>query len=562
MQKLWLKDFEFNINPATWNTAQDIHAAGGVRSLREVEKHFWVALVEESIEARYEIEAIITPHKIKAFTCECWSEGRRLICPHIAAALLTIRQFLDKKAEERKAKAEQQAAKEDARFTIQTVLAKVEPEQLAGFVREYARRDRDFALALKTWFAAEQEDAATHFRQLLESVVPRPQPGKPVSEPDFRRLRKMLDDLETQLESARGQGNFRTVFSIGSVILQRITPLLDKTDATRRQTLLWFCQMAFDKMTVIESENLSPELRAGIWDFLFECAEKGLFPPEMHREAIRYLSEKATEDSKFEQINALFDRTPTPAPPFLLHLYLAALARRGMERAGLRVLEDYSDKPLIVKEAIIHLYYMQHWAATLTTGEHFLETPIFNAPQRREVEDILLQIAEKTKDRRRMLRLYRERFALTGSFSVLQKLKTTAADKWPTELERLLDLLKKKNDAKNIAAVLAEEGQTEVLANFIAQQNSPELLQRYENHFLEHDRDFLRRQYVETLTAYLREHFGRTASSHVRERLSGLVQKGERDFVKEICAAIIANFDDRPSLAEELAELYPKKTRR
>ena len=100
MQKLWLKNFEFQINPATWNAAQDLGQAGRVKNLREIEKHFWVALVEDG-EFNLETEIIITPHKIKAFTCECWAEGRRLMCPHIAAALLKIRQFLAQKAEAR-----------------------------------------------------------------------------------------------------------------------------------------------------------------------------------------------------------------------------------------------------------------------------------------------------------------------------------------------------------------------------------------------------------------------------------------------------------------------------
>jgi hypothetical protein len=94
VQKLWLKNFEFQISPNTWNAAQDLVLAGGIRSLQEVEKHFWVATVVDGT-LQYEVETIITPNKIKAFTCECWAEGRRLMCPHIAAALFKVRQFLE-----------------------------------------------------------------------------------------------------------------------------------------------------------------------------------------------------------------------------------------------------------------------------------------------------------------------------------------------------------------------------------------------------------------------------------------------------------------------------------
>ncbi|MCB0577433.1 MAG: hypothetical protein KDC61_22930, partial [Saprospiraceae bacterium] len=102
MQKLWLKNFEHHISGTTWSTADDLVQAGSVKALREVEKHFWVALVEDEEGGPYEVEVMITPHKIKAFTCECWSAGRRLMCAHIAAALLKLRQFLEQKTEENK----------------------------------------------------------------------------------------------------------------------------------------------------------------------------------------------------------------------------------------------------------------------------------------------------------------------------------------------------------------------------------------------------------------------------------------------------------------------------
>ena len=69
MQKLWLKDCEHHISAATWNTADELLQAGSVKALREVEKHFWVASVDAP-DGIYEIEVMITPHKIKAFTCE------------------------------------------------------------------------------------------------------------------------------------------------------------------------------------------------------------------------------------------------------------------------------------------------------------------------------------------------------------------------------------------------------------------------------------------------------------------------------------------------------------
>ncbi|MBK7936994.1 MAG: hypothetical protein IPJ82_07795 [Lewinellaceae bacterium] len=224
MQKLWLKDFEHHISAATANTADDLLQAGSVKALREVEKHFWVATVEAP-DGTFEIEAMITPHKIKAFTCECWTEGRRLMCPHIAAALLKLRQFLEQKTEENKVKAEKRAKTELNRITISNVLDSATPEALAEFVQEYSRRDRDFALALKTWFAATVSGTENPFALILDSVIPKTVSDKKAKEPDLRRVRQTLDDLIRQLDGAAEEHNFSTAFQIALTIVQKIAPL-------------------------------------------------------------------------------------------------------------------------------------------------------------------------------------------------------------------------------------------------------------------------------------------------------------------------------------------------
>ncbi len=560
MQKLWLKDFEHNISSATWQRAETILETGGVRSLREVEKHFWVALVEDG-EERYEIETIITPHKIKAFTCECWSEGRKLICPHIAAGLATVRTYLDKKAAERAAKAEAKGTSENQKFTIQTVLAGAEPADLLAFVREYARRDRDFSIALKTWFATSLEDPAAQFRQLLDSVMPPLAGGKAVKEPDFRRLRKLLDDLQTQAEAARELGNWRTVFSIATVIFQKIAPALARFDEGRRQALLEFCQFSLEQLDFADAQIISPELAADIWKFLFENAEKNLFPPELERSAIQFFAGKAKDADKFSQIDALFDHVPHPAPPFLLHLYLSALATKGMDTACIRVLADYENAEERLRAAVVHLFYMQQWAAAAAVGEHFLAGSTFAQSARREVEDIVLQIAEKQGDRRRLPKLYRERFLRYTRLEFFKKLKTATGEKWPKERQTLFAELAKRGDAKLLASVLAEEEMWPELAEHLAKTASEELFQRHEIQLLAWNRDWLREHYLNFLTEYLENHFGRPAHDHVRQFLGSLVRNDDRPLVQEIGTALCAKFPDRGALAGELAELYPKRRR-
>lgn len=560
MQKLWLKNFEFHINPATWNIAQDLLQAGAVRNLREVEKHFWVALVGDG-ETAFEVETIITPHKIKAYTCECWTEGRRLMCAHIAATLYKIRQFLDQRAEEKQAKAAEKQPELPGRLSTQSVLEQAPAAELLAFVRMYARRDRDFALALKTWFAGSWSGSDNPFVQLIDSALPRHAGTQAPREADLRRLRKMLDDLEIQLTETATQGNTLTVFRIATAILQKIAPIIPRIAENKRDQLLYFCQTALKYLVQLPADQLSPELRENRRQFLLDMVKKGAYPPEMERDILHFLGQLALDDSLFVQIRDLFDHTPYPAPPLVLHLFLAALARRNMPEAVPRVLEDYAERPARIKDAIVTLYYFHAWVAVLLTGEHFLEKKIFNTGQRREIEDILLLAAEKVNDQTRQMKYLRARYRESGHPEVLQHLKTLAAAKWPAERKRLVTELSSDGNTGRLAPLFASEGDLDALARLIEEKDDLALLRQYEHLFFTEQRRFIHDRYVDILSAHLAEHFGRPGSGFVREQLAGLLQQGQTELVLDIIRSLSLRFPDRHTLPEELAELFPKSKR-
>lgn len=561
MQKLWLKNFEFQINPATWNTAQDLVQAGNVRNIREIEKHFWVSLVEDG-ELAFETEVMITPHKIKAFTCECWAEGRRLMCPHIAASLLKIRQFLDQKAEARQHDVEQKRSEATGRLTVQAVLEQADSSELANFVRAYARRDRDFALALKTWFAGQIGGADNPFVLLLDTALPRHGGAQPLREPELRRLRKTLDDLGAQVETAAELGNARTIFQIATAVLPKIAALFPKATDVRREQLAEYGKKFLRHLTELPDTQLSPELQEERRTVLFDFAASGQWPVDFERDLIQFLARAAANnDLLFKKINALFDRTPYPAPPIVLHLFLSALASRKMPEAVPRVLDHYTEYPARIKTAVSALSTLQYWQAVLWAGGHFLDKEGFNAGQRRDLEDLMLSAAEKTGDRPRLRQLLRRRYIQTGIPEFLHRLKALAGPDWPTEQRQITDALQESGQTALLAALWAAESDLDALCALLEQQHSLALLQQYEHLLLPDRKNFVQRRYVTLLSEYLSEHFGRQASGYVREQLNGLLHKGQGELVMEIFGALTAQFADRHTLPEELAEMFPKSKR-
>lgn len=558
-QKLWLKDFEHHISAQTWHAADMLLQAGAVKNLREVEKHFWVAQVTTD-DGQYETEMIISPHKIKAFTCECFGEGRQLICPHIAASLLRLRQFLDQRAEERRVKAEQQVHKERSRLTVLDALENATPEAITEFVLEYARRDRDFALALKTWFAGLVTATENPYLLVLDSVIPK---GKIIREPEFRRLRKTLDDMNMQSESAYNLHNFQTNFQVNAAIIQKIGPFLPTSTENRYTVLLQYYQTSLQHLLTLQQDsNTAQELRDAVWELLFEQGRSAQIPPECERDVIRYLSATAKESSKFEQFNRLFDETPAPASTFILHLFVAALAERGAATAVVRVLEDFGDQPEKAKNAILALYYLHYWEAVTLASEAFLKKEGLPPAWHRELEDILLYIAEQTGDIQRQQMLLRQRFLLSGSFELYEKLKLLSGADWLDIRQELTNTLQARGERYKLAAMLALDKDLDALAKLLDQEGDIRQFQRFETLFLPDEHIFVRDRYVALLGDYLGEHFGPPAAAYVRQHLATLLQKGEPELVREIIQFITARFPDRPSLPDELAELFPKSKRR
>ncbi|TNE59675.1 MAG: hypothetical protein EP344_08345 [Bacteroidetes bacterium] len=558
MQKLWLKNFEFHINPRTWNIAQDLVQAGAVRHLKEVERHFWVVQVTDA-DATFEVEVIISPHKIKAFTCECWEAGRRLMCPHIAATLFKLRQFLEQQQEIRQSRREAAQKESTGRLTTQNILSAISQDELNDFIRHYAQQDRDFALAMKTWFAGKMPHPDNPYIPVLISALPRHADVRALRDPEIRRLRKALDGLSTQLEQAAVDRNALTVYQICTAVLEKTTPLLPKLDEPKRMPLLRYCQSALDHLIQLPGDDLSPELRGNQRDFLFGLITAAYHPPDWDSQLISFLARNATEENFFSRIRELFDRTPFPASPVILHLFLAALAERKMPQAVVRVLEDYSERPVQIVAAIRFMAKLRYWESTILAGDHFLNHSGINAGQRMELETLILSAADQSNDLHTQRAYLRKRFCQYGNTDTYYQLKELAGQEWPSQRELLLQELRSGANHQTMATVLSLEKDAEGLIQLLQDHPDLDLLRAHEEVLLADHRDFVVDFYVKALSAYLEDHFGKQASDHIRKQLEGLVRKEQTELAKKIITNLVDRFPDRHSLNEDLDELFPKK---
>lgn len=561
MKKLSLHDFEYHISQTTWSTAQDMVSTGRVYNLREVERHFWVAKVTDE-EAAYESEVIISPSKIKAFACECWSEPRKFMCVHIAATLLQVRKFLDQRSSEKAQKAAEKAAaqSEITRLSVRHVLPAVSLEDLQEFVKDYARRDTDFALALKTRFAEMVDDSKKAYHLVLQSVLPKS--GKNLREQDYRRLQQTIHDLEARSQKAAQTGDHTIVVKIATALLEVVGPLVALAPASRKDALTAICARAFEQQAERYSPSAPPEFRDEIWNNWMNAVRSGFFPADLRRDVIRKMSEiAATDNDRFKSVSEGYFQSDTPMPDMFIHLYLVCLAKKGIDAGPVKILKDViaakpelaeNDQIVFVRNALLELYYTACYPAALQTIAYLMQAFTLTASRRTELERMRFNIAEATHDIPAQLGYLKQTFIQYGHQETLDRIKQLAGKKWPALLQELIRTMNSAEHRDKIALLLAGEPDTAVFEAWLEQQADVELTLRYQ-HVLPDV--FLLEHLPKLFSSHLDDHFGRPAAEFVRDHLMVLSREKRTDLTRKLIKTIVQQHSGRSGLAETLEEI-------
>ncbi len=554
MQKLWLRDFEHHIPAAVWQAAEKLLRNQAVRRLEEIERHFWVTTVADG-ENLLETEVIITPSKVKAFACECWEDGRHLICPHIAVALYKIRQYLAQKERERQMQAQAAEEARGRRLKVDNILAKVNKDDLLAFVRHYADKDPTFALALKAHFASKLRSTEDQYTAVIRSALPESTKERPLKPAEMRRARLALDALMSQLHA----GDTLVAFHISLAVLQQLAPRAATAEASQREWLLNYCRQALQLLTT--ADMLPPEQRERTWQVLLELFLETPYPQELEPDTLRFLASMARDDEHYQHIRKHFDEAPLPTPTPVLALFSVALAERTQYAVLERILEAHLDeptRPLAVLEMLAQLGYL---AAFLPPGMALWQRECLAPRQQTALEKRLLDAAEKAGDTDHQSTILRRRFCRQGDAHTLSRLRQISGAHWPDTRALLFEELRSQKATDKLALMLAHEEDLSTLSALLQETADLDLLQRYEHLFFEERPDFVQQAYVHGISHYLNAHFGKQAADYARQYLAALVNKGHTALATQIAQALIDRFPERTYLPDELREAFPKNQR-
>lgn len=553
MTKYALRDFEYQIGAVTRNAATALVLDGRVVAMQEIEKHYWVAKVSDG-ETVWESEIMITPARIKAYSCTCWSGPRRFMCIHIAATLLQVRKFLQQKAEE---KSKEKAGHPTGfpRMTTAKILERVAPEQLLAFVQAYASRDPDFALALKTRFAdANTEDINPWLGLLEKQLRHQTYPLKPAV---WKRLRHLIGDMQARLKIAEENGDLPVRYQVNMALLTALGPVAE--EAASGSFMTEVCREAITRLEhVVTHPFISPEWRLKITDTLIRGAVEWKFSPTVETQAALWLGRHFAKDQwAYKQLEARFEQPETIPSALSWQVLVLALAQKKSPNDAVKTiiarcfpLPEGPRVTTIVAEILQKATYYPAASELLEAAQAHWEYP---PDQRRQIHRRLMVLAQLAGDTNRQIELLSADVLQYGHTEVLPEIKALSGDQWPDRMRWFVARATEGKQTDLIAQLLVFDGQIAVLQAWLEQQEDADLLLTHAAHLPD---DALTELLFRLFSRHLETHFGRPAAVHLRDKLSVLLSAGRRQVVVALIRRIEQAFSDRTGLGDTLREIF------
>lgn len=555
-----LQKLESHIDETSLAEGEALLEAGAVEHLSELEKHLWLAVVEG-----WEAEVQVSPSRVLAGACECPRFRAQGMCEHLAALLLALRRRLQDRQEERRQEQHRKKVQERPRkLTTGIVLDHVSKEELIDFVREFARTNRNFAIALKARFASAVSgiESKDKYLQLLDSTINAVRKAdRTITLRGSQKLASVLDELQQQTIQAIDEADYTEAAHIAQSIIEKVAPVLKKTKG-REEDIRAYIDKAFDNLLRLVGRRPAPSLLNELRDYtLGEYGKLAYRTSGIDQSFFRLLlllcQEPLHEQELLEALEGQKEKYQAEGRPLapLLLLQLNTLEKAGRATEARQLMEYNLSQPDVLQYAIEQARsrgQIPRVKALAITGLK-LGMP---AGVKSGLEEMLLQLAEAEQDLPEVNRYAIGRFLDTLEFSYFEKARSAAGSGWAEQVDGMLkQLLSQPYSARGrnaIARIYAAENRLENLMAFVEQSGSLDLLQLVGQHLLETFRERLSYLYRRLLADYLKNHLGRKASQRIREVLTHLYEIGAETLAEELAEEFRSKYPERHSLMEEL----------
>ncbi len=546
-----LKNLELHLPEECLVLSERLYEEGGVEELRETEKHLWVAWV-----AGLEVEVQVSPSKVLAASCECADFQGRGMCAHVGSVLFALRREQQKRKE-----CKRRRQRTTRRLTVNAVIEQARPEELLAFVRQYAKTNRAFALALKARFAraVSTSDEREKYSRLLETALQGHRDEK--DNITYRGALSFLGvgrELLKQVQDALALEHFAEAQALLEVLVDKCAATLNKVDK-QRDALEELLRNALEELQRLIGKQPPPNLLEELWRFA------------LHRCTAPTFKAAGCTAPLFEILLALAVEAPRRA--LLRNLLLQELNQPHAPEAYLlecffclHRLEPVEDLPTAFARRLENGSFLFHSVEEARRrGEGDLACLLLQAVQPERLSAVLRQqwwearltLAQERREAEMVVALAR-RLYLEGGFRPehLRLCKEWCREDWPAFVDGLLEELHRLSPkpAVQLALIqlLQEENRLETLLEYLRSEGNLDLLlQMGLSASLTGTPEF-ERLCLELVDAYLKQHLGRPPAVRLRRLLIRLLNQGADRLAERLLHFTLEHYGDRPALMEEL----------
>jgi hypothetical protein len=438
-----LERMEAHLGEECLAAGKKLYENGRVGTLRELERHLWIASVHDG--EPYEVEVKLSPSKVLAASCDCRSENGQ--CAHLAAILFALRANLEARNRQ---KAKKKAGKNKParnRLSVAAILQDIPPGELAAFVEEYARVNRAFALAIKARFVAKviHDEGPEKFRALLNAALEAPRrANQELPYRSYFQLSKVLGELLRQAEQALIAKRYVDVLEIAQSIVEKVSPLVGKV-AKPAEGLRAEVERAAALFQQLADSPIAPDLRERLWEYLLDEHRKLVYRNRgldyLFFQALRQLArEEQDYDRLLEALKAQQERYASELRDFgaLLRARYDLLARCNKTGAARQLLEQYPRMQALAEHAVFSALDSEK----REEAKRLLDIVVGAAAKYGEPHWLLelrVTTAERLGHTAELADLLARQFLESMHEPAFQRLKALAGNAWEGRLHKLIE---------------------------------------------------------------------------------------------------------------------------
>lgn len=280
--------FELYFDGDTVYQGEQLYDSGAVHEINKPEKSLWTIMVHDGI--FYEVELFSPFTQRRKSSCECDTYKKTKACKHITAALFALRTQLREEAE-RKADRLKNKTTTGKKLNINTLLQELDKEDLLHFIKAYARKDKNFNIALKAHFArrVDLEDNHAKYKSIFDSII------KPITSltnrakaADLKNFISVSKELTAQLEDALSVSDYRDAYFIIDAGISKAEYVRYHYDNYSDETLA-ISQRFHELLVLLHQRVHADELKKNLLELIIDLPQRSYYRHDRLEDHLYYL---------------------------------------------------------------------------------------------------------------------------------------------------------------------------------------------------------------------------------------------------------------------------------